>query len=112
MIRATFNQDRGIYGTALQKGWKTSEQSPFVIFKGDKLWTIGHAPSRLSVDSMIPVGWPRTKAGVAELVKRIEAALPEEVAVMATCTGSGFSASQSEAVRRVKQFAMSQAYDE
>lgn len=108
MIKEKITIRNGLYGDRIYDGYKTREESPFVVFKGrSKLWTIGHAPSRMLVESLIPSSLPRTRASLLNLVENIELAKPDEVAIAATVTGVGSTPAQSEALQAIRRFALS-----
>lgn len=108
MTKAEITIQNKIYGDRNYDGYKTREESPFVVFKGiSKLWTIGHAPSRMLVGSLIPSSLHRTRASLLNFVENIELAKPDEVAIVATVTGKGFTPAQSEALQAIRRFALS-----
>ena len=86
--KATFTQDRGIYGKIERSGWKTSPASSFVVFKDTDLkWTIAQERSGLLVGSLLPRHWHRTKKDVLAFVAEMETAEPEACAKMGEVTG-------------------------
>lgn len=108
MTKAKITIENKLYGDRVYDGYKTREESPFVVFKGrSKLWTIGHAPSRMLVESLIPSDMPRKRASLLNFVENIELAKPDEVAIAATVTGEGFTPAQSEALQAIRRFALS-----
>lgn len=107
MTKAEQTIKNSLYGDKTYQGYKTCEESPFVVFKGGKLWTVGHQRSQLSIDSLIPHWVARKRADILRLVENIEQAHPEAVRIAATCGGEGFSPAQSEALQTIKRFALS-----
>jgi len=87
-VKVRFQQDNGIYGKSGRDGWKTTETSGFVVFKeGQRGWAIAQQLSGLSVASLVPRWWPKTKTGLLQFVAEMEAAEPEACAKMALATG-------------------------
>lgn len=108
MIKAEQTIKNSLYGDKTYQGYKTCEESPFVVFKGvSGVWTVGHQRSQLSIDSLIPHWIARKRADILRLVENIEQAHPEAVKIVATCGGEGFSPAQSEALQTIKRFAHS-----
>lgn len=70
--RLTFNQDRGIYG---RKDWPAEApdaENPFAVFKDEKGWTIGHIRTGLSVASLLPRKYPRTRKALLDFIGRLQ----------------------------------------
>jgi hypothetical protein len=102
MIQTTFTSDNGIYGKTEYAAYQTQEGSAFAIFKGRKTWTLGHPHTGLSLESLIPNTMQRrTRKALMDHVKAIEAALPDECAVMATAGPANFTKAQKEAMQAV-----------
>lgn len=81
-VQIEYVQDRGFYGKKSWTGYAPSLSSPFAVFKDETGWVIGHRKSGLSVCSLIPKGYRRSRPSLLDLLTRMEADEPDAVAAM------------------------------
>lgn len=109
MPKIKIMQDRGIYGKVERDAYTVDGAEAVAIFKGDKIWSLFHIASGLSVDSLIPATFKRTKSSLTDFVKRMEAENKDAFWELAAVdSASGWKQSQKEAAATLVTWGRSQ----
>lgn len=110
MPKIKIMQDRGIYGKAERDAYTVAGAEAIAIFKNDKTWSLIHVASGLSVDSLMPRRFKRTKVSLTDFVRRMEEENKDAFWELAgVYSASGWKQSQKDAAKALIDWGRSQA---
>lgn len=92
-------RDNGIYGVKEYDAYQIDGAQAIVVYKGEKLWTLHHINSGLSVDSLIPVTMKRSKTSLVAFVTAMEAENKDAFWTLGAVTDTKWNQAQKDAAK-------------